>query len=515
MANQDPRVIYQISSKAGFSRDGTILDRSSYIDGQWVRFQRGRPRKMGGYKEVATNLDDIVRGSFLYSKGNLEYLYGFSCNHCWVSTTTPDGASSVASMASLTGLASTDDYTFQCDSIYDVNGSGFSELIVHPASNIQDIASEVNTSIYQATLGNNPATFTALDDGTGSPVQVSGGVVVLQPFVFAYGNNGLIKNSNINDPNNWVIAPGNAANEVNVAGTKIVKGLPLRAGVNSPAGLFWSLDSLIRVTRSGSEFRYDPISSQTSILAPNSAIEYDGIYYWIGVDRFLMFNGTVQEIPNTQNFNWFFDNLNYHQRAKIWAFKNTKFGEVWWFFPFGEATECTHAIIYNIRENVWYDVELPRSSGSPTQVFRYPVMYGNTDNYLGKRSVLIHEFGHDAIVGGSQLAIPSFFETSDFGYPTGGASQESPIGNDFWTRIERIEPDFIQEGDMSVTVVGKVYANSATQESQPFTFSSSTDKIDLREQRRQIRLRFYSNTKGGDFQMGRTILHLFKGDIRG
>lgn len=514
MATTDSQ-IFQITSKAGFSRDGTILDRSSFVDGQWVRFQRGRPRKMGGYKEVATNLDDIVRGSFGFSKGSIEYLYGFGSDHAWLSSTTPDGATSVAALSSLPSLPPGDLYTFQTDSIFDINGSGESKLIVHPAQNLADIADETNTSIYQVVLGTTPAVYTPLDDGTGNPIQVSGGIVVLQPFVFAYGNNGLIKNCNRNNPNDWIISPGNDANEVNVAGTKIVKGLPLRAGSNSPSGLFWSLDSLIRVSRVGGEFRYDPLSSQTTILAPNSAIEYDGVYFWVGTDRFLMFNGTVQEIPNTQNLNWFFDNLNYQHRAKIWALKNTRFGEIWWFFPFGEAEECTHAIIYNIRENVWYDVELARSAGSPTKVFRFPVMYGNELNVNGRYSVFVHEFMKDAVINNQQIALPSFFETSDFGFPTGGATQEQPSGVDRWTRVTKIEPDFIQSGDMSVQVVGETYAAEETVVSDPFLFSPTTGKIDLREQRRQIRLRFESNISGGDFQAGRIILHLEKGDIRG
>ncbi len=515
MADKDPRIIYQLTTQPGFSRDGTILDRPGFVDGQWVRFQRGRPRKVGGYKEISRNLTEVVRGSFVYPKDQLEFMYGFSKNIGWLSVTTQEGASCVASQVTLPTLANSDDYTFQTDSIYDINGSGNTNILVHGASNIMDIASEVNTPILWAEAGLNPPTYSTVDDGNGGTVSVSGGIVVLQPYVFAYGNNGLIKNSNQNDPNNWVIAVGNDANEANVAGTKIVKGLPLRAGANSPAGLFWSLDSLIRVSRVGTEFRYDTLSAQTSVLAPNSAVEYDGVYYWIGVDRFLMFNGTVSEVKNTNNFNWFFDNVNYRQRAKIWGVRNTRYGEIWWFFPYGEAEECTHAIIYNIRENVWYDLALGRSAGFASQVFRFPIMFGNTENSMGDYSNFAHEFGVDAVLDGDQVAIPSYFETSDFGYPTGGAEQESTHGNDYYTRVERIEPDFIMSGDMTVQVRGSAFAQSPdSQDSVLFTFDENTGKIDMREQRRQIRLKFESNVLGGNYQMGRVIMHLETGDIR-
>ena len=165
--------------------------------------------------------------------------------------------------------------------------------------------------------------------------------MVLHPYTFVYGNKGLIKNCSAGNTNDWVSAD---SNETNVASTKVVKGLPVRGGSNSPSGLFWSLDSLIRVsynpttvTIAGSAesfyWRYDIVSSQTSILSSQCVIEYDGIYYWIGADRFLMYNGVVKEIPNSMNQNYFFDNLNYSQRQKVYATKVPRFGEIWWFFP--------------------------------------------------------------------------------------------------------------------------------------------------------------------------------------
>lgn len=513
MAN-NPTPIFQITSKPGFTRDGTALDSPTFTDGQWCRFQRGRPKKIGGYKEVSSNINGIVRGAYEYSRGGLEYIYGFSKNESYVSTTTQFAASSVATTTTLPDLPAADEYGYSIDAIYDATGGSEGKILVHPAHNLTDIADETNTNIYISTIGTNPSSFSKVLDGAGGEVMVSGGIVVLQPYVFAYGNNGLIKNSNPNQPNNWVIAAGNDANEVNVAGTKIVKGLPMRAGSNSPAGLFWSLDSLIRVSRAGTDFRYDTVSAQTTILSPSSVVEYDGAYYWIGVDRFLMYNGTVQEIPNGQNYNWFFDNVNYPMRTKVWAVKNTRYGEIWWFFPFGDSEECTHAIIYNVRENCWYDTVIARSAGCSARVFRYPVMFGNEENMSGKYSNFVHEFGRNAVQSGSERAIPSHFETSDFGYPTGGPDGEKPSGANNWTELSRVEPDFRQAGTMSMKVIGHEFANSAPTESAAYQFEPTTDKIDIRIQRRHVALRFDSNVIDGDYFMGRVILHAELGDTR-
>jgi len=407
-----------------------------------------------------------------------------------------------------------DIYSFQSDFIYDATGSGESNLILHGARNLSSIDDRVNTPVLVATANDSPVLFSKASNGEGGDVMVSGGVVVLQPYVFAYGNDGLIKNSVSNNPNNWRVGLDTDANEVNVAGTKIVKGLPLRGGGNSPAGLFWSLDSLIKVTRTGSEFRYDTVSAQTSILSPQAPIEYDGAYYWIGTDRFLMYNGTVQEVPNQQNMNWFFDNLNYSQRTKVWAMRNTRYGEIWWFFPFGDSEECTHAIIYNLREGCWYDTRHARSAGTSPRVLKYPVTFGNEKNVSGNYSVFVEEYGVDAIQDGKQLSLLSSFETSEFGYPTGGAVQEQPFGNDYWTRLIRVEPDFVQKGEMSMRVSGREFAQGPVTVSPPYLFGPETEKIDLRQQRRHIRLQFESNVLGGDFHMGRVILHTETGDVR-
>jgi hypothetical protein len=165
-----------------------------------------------------------------------------------------------------------------------------------------------------------------------------------------------------------------------VATGKIVKGMPVRGGTASPSGLFWATDSLIRVSfvNNGSTYwQYDIVSSQISIMSSSSVVEMDGVYYWMGVDRFYVYNGYVTVLPNDKNVNWLFDNLNYQQRQKVWATKVPRYNEIWFFYPRGGATECTDAIIYNVKDKIWYDAGqadgAQRSSGYTTEVFPTPI----------------------------------------------------------------------------------------------------------------------------------------------
>jgi hypothetical protein len=657
---------------AGIQRDGTVFDSPCYVDGKWVRFQRGRPRKIGGYDGIFLNAAGISRGMAMTAVNGFNYVVSGYNNGLqqWI-TDTDGGVGSGPYNYTLNNFTASNDNLWQFDIAYDSTGNNTNNLVAHPGQNLTYITSSVNTPVLYGTFPGsfgyltgvtitgtagqfscalsgvtltvgqqivisgtfggtgsitgytNPTTyfitatngsttftlstsiggtavvttagtptgltytaapsmskvglFTAVGTtngtttftlsaanvrvgagqtitGTGIPagttvvsvtgtavvmsaaatgsatitatfdnnIAVSGGCVVIHPYLFVYGNNGLIQNSSAGDFSNWVSPDANATN---VATGKIVKGLPIRGGSTSPSGLFWSVDALIRVSFQPSSsggvnyyWAYDLVSSQTSIMSSSSVIEYDGIYYWTGVDRFLCYNGVVQEIQNTNNQNYFFDNINYNARQKVWATKVPRYGEIWWFYPKGDATECTDAIIYNVREKAWYDagqaLGARRSAGVFSEVFPKPVWAGNEVNSAGTYTLWQHETGYDQIYLTDVDAIQSYFETYSVGTLGGLVGTQQQPGDNLWTRLERIEPDFVQVGDMTVVVTGQGYAEDVIVESDPYTFSPNTLKIDMREQRREMRLRFQSNTYNGTYQTGRVLLSLTTGDVR-
>jgi hypothetical protein len=276
-----------------------------------------------------------------------------------------------------------------------------------------------------------------------------------------------------------------------------VKGFELRGGPsNSPAGIFWALDTVFRASYVGGTaiFSFDTISNQTSVLSSSGMIEYDGLFFWPGVDRFYVYNGVIQEVENNYNINYFFDNLNWTYRQKVWATKVPRWGEIWFFYPHGDSVECNNALIFNIRERVWYDAGLnapgaTRSSGYFSQVFRFPAWFGTTASDVDKYQAMQHESGTDAIVSGVSNAVRSYFETPDISLLTEGPMQSQHIGDDRQLKIERIELDFVQTGDMTVEYRGKAYPRSADVDTSQ-TFSPTDEYLSPREQRRFLRLRF-------------------------
>jgi len=372
-----------IQSEPGIRRDGTNLDGANYSDGQWVRFQRGRPKKMGGYSRSSSYLSGPVRDVQVWSRGQLNSVFTFSGHQIEVTLINEHGnGSSVTRVTPLADFTGNDDYLWSTDVMFDAAaGSEATLILAVPTKSLVDIDDLTEHSLYFGPADGS-SEFEAVVD---TNAVASGGVFVASPYAVLYGTDGKVTWSNANEPQNYTTGDAGSAR---VTGAKIVQGMAIRSG-SGASGLLWALDSLIKMEFVGGSaiFRFSKIGV-SSILAQNSVVEYDGVFFWIGVDRFLTSNGaTVSEVQNKMNLNWFFDNLNYSQRQKIWAMKIPRYGEIWWFYPRGDATECTHVIILNLREQCWYDCELARSAGFYSQVFRYPIMFGADVNR--NRSIVI------------------------------------------------------------------------------------------------------------------------------
>ena len=502
---------YTIKSLPGVKRDGTRLENGFYVDGQWCRFQRGLPRKMWGYRRVSAELPEISRGLNSYNQNAQVSLISGGASTLTQFTLNTSGIVIGKNDRTPSGFPANANYLWTFDSQFDSVGvfpGGY--LLAIPGKNLFDIDSNATSPLYVG-LVTDTAPLVEVTGAT-APTPVSGGVVSLYPYAFLFGSDGYVAWSVPNNPQDWT---GTGSGEANVTAQKIVAGLPLRAGPgNAPAGLFWSLDSLVRCTFVGGDaiFQFDTLTSQSSILSSQSVIEYDGIFYWVGVDRFLMFNGVVREIPNQLNQNWFFDNLNYAQRQKVFSYKVPRFGEIWWCYPRGDATECTHAVIYNLRENTWYDTELPnggRSCGEFVSVYEYPFMTGVGDV---ASKLWQHEYGVDELDGTLINSIPSYFQTADISFVADPQNAKNRS-----MRCTMVEPDFVQSGDMTCQITGRANARApeVTSEEKIFPAVASTPQeqvVFFKEQRREMRFIFKSNVVGGDYQMGQCIAHLDVGD---
>jgi len=502
-----------IQSQPGIRRDGTLYDGQEYNDGLWTRFYRGRPKKMGGYRAVTSTLPEIVRGMNSYTADAVNYIaLGGQSTLTQIRT---DSTGNFVASNDRFGAMVTDAENLWQFAVFNSSATGApdNKLVAHAAPNLDDISSTVERQIYYGDItANTGLTATAMDP-------CSGGIVSIYPYLFGYGNGGRVDVSHVGDLS--------VANEsAFVTGQKIVKGLPLRGGGGGGAVLLWSLDSLVRGTfdssiLTGVPFDFDTISDSTSILSSQGVLEYDGIYFWIGVDRFLMFNGVVREVPNTMNLNFFFDNINFSARQKAFAFKIPRWGEIWFCAPLGNATECNTAIVYNVRENTWYDTALPatgRTIGYFASVYEKPLMVDSTlDELAGGYTLWQHETGTDQINGGNVQPIRANITSDEKDFIEQGIDKAM--------RIDVLEPDLVQVGDVTVTVLGRSNPRAADLESVSITIPefdgvdatplpAEDQVIEFKTERRLMRFKIESNTAGGDFYLGKTMAHVEPTDGR-
>jgi hypothetical protein len=703
-APQQYSVVYTLGVQPGIKRDGTIFESREFSDGEWCRFQRGVPKKMGGYRQLFGSFNGIPRGMVTNAFNGINYIYVGNAGGIDVFTTgttfgvgsgpypavinqgyaqqvptggstttfqltststpifdyssvypagtkvifnqsanptiyttvgTPTFASPVTTVTFTPAYSGTpanvwiandtfsydDRHLWQFDLQYSPSGEEL-KVLAHPGLNLGNIDNGIPTQVlYGNVTEDSPGVwnFYGLADTTGQnptylPISVSGGVCVLYPYIFVYGDNGYIANNHVEAVygsqtlSDW---NGATANQVNMSSSKIVKGVPVRGGTNSPSGLFWATDSLIRVSFTGAAplyWRYDIISSQISIMSSSSVVEMDGVYYWLGVDRFYQYNGVVSVLANDKNINWLLDNMNFEQRQKAWATKVPRYNEIWFFYPRGSATEVTDAIIYNVKDKLWYDAGeaagAKRSCGWTTEIFPTPIWAGweynvsysqpfttitnpgsepaptssqvyiagdvtNTfapGNYLtlsqsptatvykvldsihifnilvpspgvtrvtlteplspypaigstvygisGGYPLWQQEFGLNEVSYIAETAVTSSFTTCDISWVGGTPSQDTAEGANRRMHIRRIEPDFVQSGELNLTILGRKFARGTTEDSGPYAFDAETGKIDLRVEHREIRLKFESNTISGNYEMGRLLVTAEYGDER-
>lgn len=499
-----------IKSQPGVKRDGTQFEGDFYTDAQWCRFNRGLPRKMGGYQALTSTQPELVRGMTSFSLNNTQYIHTGSATKLTQLRANSQGVFIGQDDRTPAGfpLPSSTDILWQFSTMYD-SVSAQNTLLAHPGLNLNDISNPLPSDIYYAQVD---ASGVLVAGAVIDPE--SGGIVAVPPYLFKFGNSGRVAWSAPNKPVDF--ASLGLSGVAFVTAQKIVKGLPLRGGSGGPAALFWSLDSLVRASfNTTTTWSFDTITEETSILSSQGVLEYDSIYYWPGVDRFLMFNGVVREIPNQLNCNYFFDGLNFTQRQKVFAFKVPRWGEIWWCYPRDNATECTHAVIYNVRESTWYDTQLPttgRTAGIFASVYNRPYMADLVQTGTGV-TIWQHETGVDSVNGSTILAIPSHFQTAEL------SLLDAPEPQDKALRISRLEQDFVQTGNMVLTVLGRANARSAERSSQSMNFpavatTADEQTIKLKEDRRLMSFKFESNTRGGDYQMGQVIGHIQPADGR-
>lgn len=250
-------------------------------------------------------------------------------------------------------------------------------------------------------------------------------------------------------------------------------------------------------------FKLSQLADNISIMGPNSAIEINNIIYWMGIDKFYRYSGTVQTLPCSLR-QYVFTDINTSQRAQIFAAVNEQFGEITWYYCSTNSTSIDRYVVYNYLENVWYYGTLDRTAWLDSSLSLYPIAAGG-DGYL-----YYHEYGTDDGSTEPPSAINAYIESSDF-----------DIGNgDKFAFIRRLIPDINFNGStndpnfspaVSITLAQRNYPGSgyttplvstSTKSATVSVTEYSPQVFWIRMRGRQTNFRISSNVRGVQWQLG-------------
>ena len=273
--------------------------------------------------------------------------------------------------------------------------------------------------------------------------------------------------------------------------------------------LVWTDSALYSMQYIGAPYvwGFQILMDNISVMGPNSMITVNNITYWMGRDRFYMYDGTVKTLPCSLK-QYVFEDLNSSQSYQVFAGANEGFNEVWWFYVNNESSsqQVNKYVVYNYLDNVWYYGNMNRSAWYQTGIVQYPI----AADYNSR--LLYHENGNDDLSTSSSQPITAYIQSSDFDI------QDGQNFGFVWRIIPDVNFNSSTTNQPSVTmqVLPRQYSGSAydtadnptVQSSQNFsnaaayTVNQFTGQVYTRLRGRQMAFRIESTGLGVAWQLG-------------
>lgn len=241
------------------------------------------------------------------------------------------------------------------------------------------------------------------------------------------------------------------------------------------------------------------LGDNISIMGPNAIVIASGVVFWMGVDKFYLYDGRVQTLPCDLR-RYVFSDINTVQSLQVFAGTNEGFNEVWWFYCSASSTTVDRYVVYNYLEKVWYYGTMARTAWSDSGLRPYP----QSADYNNR--ILNQEYGVDDNAGDSIAAIDAYIESAEFDIDDG----------DRFMYVYRTVPDLTFTGstpDTEPEVTFSIYPkkSSGSPADTPaadsvvaadYPVDEYTSQIYTRFRGRQAYIKVRSNKIGTTWQLG-------------
>ena len=331
-------------------------------------------------------------------------------------------------------------------------------------------------------------------------------------FVFCMGTN--VLGSGTTDPmlirwsdqesvTNWTPAATNQAGDLRLSkGTEIISARQSREEI-----LVWTDSSLYSLQYQGppAVWGANLVGDNVSIASQNAVAHSNGVSFWMGKDKFYMYDGRTQPLPCTVR-RYVFDDFNTLQYDQVFAGTNEAFHEVWWFYCSDDSTTIDKYVVYNYLDKTWYYGTMARTAWMDSGLRDSPLAATYTYNLVN------HEVGADDKETGTTTAITASITSGQFDIDDGHR----------FALISRVMPDMVFEGATATSPAATIsllpLANSGSGYNDPTSESGNssgavtrtatspveqyTGQIHTRVRGRQMSLKVESTAEGVRWQLG-------------
>jgi hypothetical protein len=215
----------------------------------------------------------------------------------------------------------------------------------------------------------------------------------------------LIRWSSQDDPYNWTPDATNQAGSVRLSdGSEIVTALQTRQEI-----VVWTDAALYSLQYLGppNVWNTQLLGDNISIMSPNAVALASGVVYWMGTDKFYVYDGRVQTL-NCDVRRYVFSDFNQAQAAQVFAGTNEGFNEVWWFYCSAGSTVVNRYVVYNYLEKIWYYGTMGRTAWLDSGIRDFPLAATYT------RNLVDHESGINDNETATTLPIAANISSSEF-----------------------------------------------------------------------------------------------------
>jgi hypothetical protein len=190
----------------------------------------------------------------------------------------------------------------------------------------------------------------------------------------------LIRWSDQENPYEWVPALTNQSGEIRITnGSTIVTAVSTRQEI-----VVFTDTAIYSMQYVGPPFVWSVnlLDQDISVASQNAVIAVNNSVYWMGQDKFFVYDGRVQSLPCTLRQH-VFSTLNRSQISQVMVGINEAYSEIWWFYPGTDSDTNSLYVAYNYQDGSWHYGSLNRTAFVQQTLRTYPMLaFGVQETYL-------------------------------------------------------------------------------------------------------------------------------------